>query len=123
MSLTTAGIEAERKARKFLRSKGMKNLQQIDWLLKNDGKYYVIEVKQRELFQPPPFLGTGLDISQIELRRQIYDDLGIDTILMVFVKDTIYWQSLFGVLEKTKYKDTRNKIRIYNIKEFKSRKI
>jgi len=69
MSLTTDGIEAEQKARLFLKSKGLNNLQQIDWLLKKDGEYYIFEVKQRELFEPPPFEGTGLDIKQIKLRK------------------------------------------------------
>ena len=32
-------------------------------------------------------------------------------------------QKLFSILEKTKYFDTKNDIRIYNIKEFKSEKI
>lgn len=122
MSITTDGIEAEKKARLFLRNKGLKNIQQLDWLLKKDGKYYAIEVKHRELFEPPPFWGTGLDIRQIKLRKQLYDDLGIDTILMVFVGDIVYWQILFSVLEKTEYFDTRNNIRIYNIDEFKNNK-
>ena len=88
--------------------------------LKLYDKYYIIEVKERELYSPPPFYGTGLDIRQLNLRLQVYNDLGIDTILMVFEKNTnnVYKQKL-SILEKTEYFDTKNKIRIYNIEHFK----
>jgi len=119
MSITEQGIDAEKKARLFLKKKGMHNIQQIDWLLKYKKKYFIIEVKNRELYEPPPFLGTGLDIRQLNLRREIFLNLKIDTILLVFSGDFIYWQSLFTVLEKTKYFDTKNKIRIYDILKFK----
>lgn len=120
MSLTTEGIKAEQKARKYLFSKDIYNIQQLDWLIKVDDDYYAVEVKERELFQPPPILGTGLDISQIKRRTELYNDLGIDTILLVFEKGTnnIYKQYL-SVLEQTPdYYDTKNKIRIYNINHF-----
>lgn len=121
MSITTEGIKAEKQARLWLKDKGVYDIQQFDWFIKKNGKYFIVEVKNRELFEPPPFTGTGLDISQLKRRKQIYEDLGIDTYLLVFVKNSndIYWQRL-SVLEKTKYFDTKNNIRIYNIKEFKS---
>ena len=114
------GIEGEKKARSFLRTKGIFNMQQIDWLIKKDGKYCIVEVKEKELYNPPPFFGTGLDIKQIKLRTQIYNDLNIDTILLVFIKNTsrIYYQYL-SILERTDYFDTKNGIRIYNINAFK----
>lgn len=115
------GILAEREARLWLRSKGVRVLQQIDWLFKSskNGKYYCVECKSRELYKPPPFFGTGLDIIQLRLRQQLLNDLGIDTILLVFEKKTsnIFWQFL-SKLEAGKYIDTKNKIRIYNIKSF-----
>lgn len=122
MGINEEGIEAERKGRLFLKSKGMHNLQQIDWLFKSEnGKYFAVEVKHRELFVPPPFLGTGLDISQLKLRTQLLADLNIDTYLIVFVKnnDTTYW-NLLSVLEAGNHFDTRNGIRIYPIESFKS---
>mgnify|MGYP001350131145 CR=1 FL=1 len=125
MSLTTAGIEAEQKARLWIKSKGYNNLQQIDWIIKSHKtkKFLVVEVKHRELFNPPPFFGTGLDINQINLRRQLYDDFEIDTLLLVFEIGTenIYYNFLFSVLEKLDVKDkfdTKNGIRIYNIDKF-----
>ena len=118
MSITEDGILAEKKARNILRKFGYNNIQQIDWIVKSNNKYFVVEVKHRELFKPPPFLGTGLDIKQLQLRTQLFDDLNIDTLLMVFVNDIIY-SAWLSKLEKTEYFDTKNKIRIYNIKYFK----
>lgn len=121
MSITTEGIEAERKARDWLRKHKIYNLQQIDWLFKYKNKYYIVEVKIKELFQPPPFLGTGLDIKQLELRKQLYNDLNIDTLLLVFDKNInkIYYNYL-SKLEQTEYFDTKNGIRIYKIDNFKT---
>ncbi len=113
------GILAEKMGRDFLIKHGVKNLQQLDWIYKHEGKYGIVEVKSRELFQPPPFLGTGADIRQIKLRQQLYEDLNIDTILLVFEKGTnnIYYQSLNKLLSG-KYFDTRNNIRIFPIINF-----
>lgn len=123
MSITQDGIDAEKEARLFLNAKGIYDIQQFDWFIKKENKYYIIEVKNRELFKPPPFWGTGLDIAQIKKRIQVFNDLGIDTILLVFEKDTenIYFAYL-SKLEKTIYYDTKNKIRIYNIENFKKDK-
>ena len=121
MGINDDGLIAERKGRLFLKSKGIHNIQQIDWLCNIKGKYYAVEVKHRELFKPPPFWGTGLDISQLLLRKQLLKDLGIDTVLLVFIKNstTVYWESL-SKLEAGKYFDTRNNIRIYPLENFKS---
>ena len=119
MSLTTEGIHAEKLARDWLIKRGKTNIQQIDWLVKHENKYFAIEVKHRELFSPPPFYGTGLDIRQINLRKQLYDDLKIDTLIVVFEKETdnIYFQFL-SKLETTEYHETKNGIRIYNIENY-----
>ena len=89
-------------------------------MIKHKDKYYAVEVKVKELFEPPPFLGTGLNIKQIELRKQLYYDLDIDTLLLIFDKnsDKVYYNYL-SKLEKTKYFDTKKGIRIYNIENFK----
>lgn len=118
MSITEQGIKAEKKARNILLKKGYKNIQQLDWLVKHNNKYFAVEVKHRELFTPPPFTGTGLNISQIERRRQIYNDLNIDTLLLVITEKKTYCAWIFTKLEKTNYFDTKNKIRIYNIENF-----
>jgi hypothetical protein len=119
MSLHLAGIEAEKKARLFLKKFGINNIQQLDWLVKLNDKYFIVEVKERELYSPPPFYGTGLDIRQLNLRLQVYNDLGIDTILIVFEKNTnnVYVQKI-SILEQGEYNDTKNKIRIYKIDNF-----
>jgi len=120
MSINIAGMEAEQKARPLLQRSGF-DIQQLDWIGKKNGKWLIFEIKNLELFLSPPFNGMGLSIKQIDLRRKLYNDLLIDTYLLVFEKGTknIYGQLLFGKLEETEYLDTRNGIRIYNIKEFK----
>jgi hypothetical protein len=119
MSLHLEGIEAEKKARLFLKKFGVNNIQQLDWLVKLNDKYFIVEVKERELYSPPPFYGTGLDIRQLNLRLQVYNDLGIDTILIVFEKNTnnVYVQKI-SILEQGEHHDTKNKIRIYKIDNF-----
>lgn len=118
------GIEAEKKGRIFLKKHGINNLQQLDWIYKYNNKYGILEVKSRELFKPPPFLGTGLDINQINLRQQLYNDLGIDTVLIVFEKGTknVYYQSLQKLL-RGEYFDTRNNIRIFPINNYKKEQV
>ena len=118
MSLTNEGIKAEKLAREWLLDNGYQ-VQQAEWIAKKDNKYCIIEVKHRELFNPPPFLGTGLDKLQLYLRSLLLKDLDLRTFLMVFRKDTneIYGQWL-DTLEKGECFDTKNNIRIYPIKNF-----
>lgn len=122
VGINEQGILAEKKAREWLRGKNYYNLQQIDWLVKkNTGEYFIVEAKHRELYEPPPFWGTGLDIKQLKLRTQILKDLNIDTLLLVFTEKNYYYQYL-SILEKTAYIDTKNKIRIYDIEHFNKSK-
>jgi len=120
MWVTECWIEWEIKARSFIRSKWITNLQQLDWIMKEKWKYYIIEAKQKYLFKAPPFDWTWLDIKQIDLRIQLYNDLWIDTLLIVFEKNTnnVYYHSLQKLL-KTKYFDTKKWVRIFNINDFK----
>jgi hypothetical protein len=119
LSITTDGIEAEKKARLLLKERGWL-VQQIDWIGKKDDKWVIFEIKQRELYTPPPFLGTGLDKSQLFLRNELLKDLGLRTMLIVFVKNTkdVYCQYI-DILEAGEHFDTKNNIRIYPIKNFK----
>jgi hypothetical protein len=118
MSLTMEGIEAEKMARPILIEMGY-SLQQLDWIGKKDGQWTVFEVKHRELFNPPPFLGTGLDKRQLGLRTELSNDLGLRTYLLVFIKNSqdVYGQFL-DVLEQGEWFDTKNSIRIYKIDNF-----
>ena len=122
MSITNEGIEGEQKARLLLKSLGY-SVQQLDWIGKKDGQWTIFEVKTRELFDPPPFLGTGLDIRQLNLRNQLFMELDLRTVLIVYEKgkDNIYWQYL-DILEAGTHFDTRNNIRIYPIKNFINKK-
>ena len=119
MSITNEGIDAEKKGRLLLKERGWQ-IQQLDWIGKKQAKWAIFEIKQRELFQPPPFLGTGLDKRQIYLRNQLLVDLKLRTMLVVFIKNTadIYYQYI-DVLETGKWFDTKNEIRIYPIENFK----
>jgi hypothetical protein len=121
MSITTIGIQGENIARRVLKEIfGVKDIFQADWLVKVKGKWYVIEVKHKELFKPPPFYGQGLDIRQVIQRMRFYNDTGIRCLFLVIERPNgdIYWQWL-DILEETDYFDTRNRIRVYNIECFK----
>jgi len=118
MSITIEGIEAEKKARLLLKKHGW-YIQQLDWIGKKNNQWVIFEIKNRELFQPPPFVGTGLDISQIYLRNNLLKELQLRTMLIVFIKgtDDIYYQYL-DILEKDKYFDTKNGIRIFPLTSY-----
>ena len=121
-NLVLTGYEGEQLIRKVLRDiYKQPNLQQLDWMVKWDDKnYYIIEAKVREMYTPPPFFGTGLDIRQIELRIELLKDLGLDTILMVLIGEDLYIRKLSELesLPPQDKFDTGNRIRIYNINRF-----
>ena len=117
MSITQDGIDGEKLARKILQKIfGIYDIQQADWLFQKDNQWYAVEVKHKEMFTPPPFKGQGLNIAQVERRIRLYRDTGIRCLLLVIDKTTgeIFWQWL-DQLENSKYFDTKNKVRIYDI--------
>jgi len=120
VSLNAQGIEGEMLARLILKDKfKVDNLFQIDWMVIKNGIYYVIEVKHKELFKPQPFYGQGLDIRQVNARMKFFKDTGIRCLFLVISKpENIVYHQFLDVLETTEYFDTKNKIRIYNIKDF-----
>ena len=119
MSINDIGKDGERLARTVLKDWFMVDgIFQADWIVNKNGKYYVVEVKHKEMFIPPPFYGHGLDIRQVKARMQFYKDKDIRCLFLVIDMDgTVYWQWL-DELEKTKYLDTKKGIRIYNIEYF-----
>lgn len=66
-------------------------------------------------------MGTGLDKRQIYLRKQLYEELGLRTYLITYIKDDnfIYGAFLDELEKNNKYYDTKNNIRIYPIENFK----
>lgn len=121
MSITEIGRQGEKLAREILLTMGVDSIFQADWLVQKNEKWYVVEVKHKEIFKPPPFCGQGLNIRQVKTRMQFYKDTGIRCLFLVIDLYTgaRYWQWL-DVLEKSRYFDTRNGIRIYNIANFNS---
>ncbi len=119
MSINDIGKEGERQARIILKEWfGVDRIFQADWLIEKNGKWFVVEVKHKEMFTPPPFYGHGLDIRQVVHRMKFYRDKDIRCLFLVIDMDgTVYWQWL-DVLEQTKYHDTRNKVRVYDIQYF-----
>jgi hypothetical protein len=115
--------ETESRALSLLRQAGYDKIQQLDWICHKDNQWTVIEVKERQLYTPDaefPHYGTGLDISQLWLREQLRQSLGLRTYMLVYEKgtDNVYGEFL-DVLEKQgDYFDTRKNIRIYPITHF-----
>lgn len=87
-----------------------------------DDTFHVFESKHQARFKAPPFDGHGLPRWQVERRIQFGKRTGIDTILVVFDKETgeTFWQYL-PVLEAGKHFDTfgQKPRRIYPIESFK----
>ena len=121
MSLTQQGIDGEQKARKYILSKlKPDSIQFPDSLFRKNGKWYVVEVKNKERYSPPPYYGHGLDIKQIRLRQELLNDKDMRCLFIVFEPDTdnVFYQFL-DVLEEGKHFDTRNGVRIYPLGSFK----
>lgn len=107
------GKSGEEKARKLFKQMGFE-MQSPDWIAIKDNQCFVIEVKHKERFQPPPFEGHGLDLKQIYLRNTLYEKTGMRTYLIIFER---YTNNIYGnyldKLECGDYFDTTNKVRIY----------
>ena len=123
MSINDIGKVGERLARDILKDWfRVDRIFQADWIVKKGGKYYVVEVKHKEMFKPPPFYGHGLDVRQVRARMEFYREKDIRCLFLVIDLDgTVYWQWL-DVLENTPYFDTKNNIRVYDIRHFEKMK-
>lgn len=119
MSINDIGKLGEKLARDILKDWfAVDGIFQADWIVNKNGVYYVVEVKHKAMFSPPPFYGHGLDIRQVKARMDFYRNVGIRCLFLVIDLDgTVYWQWI-DELEKTRYFDTKKGIRIYNIKHF-----
>ena len=123
---TFTNYGSETKARTLLMEQGYEAIQSPDWLARKneDREWICIEVKYKsELYSPGedfPHFGIGLDISQVWLRNQLFQDLKIRTYLLVFVKDIdkVYGAYLDELEENGGYYNTPNKIRIYPVDNF-----
>lgn len=118
-------ITPEKRSLDLLRRSGFQYIQQIDWLCKSpNGRWVAIEVKDKDLFIPGsnfPHYGTGLELRQLYLRRQIREELGIPAYLLELSKspDTVYFASLNDLEKQGVYYDClKEKTRIYPLEHF-----
>lgn len=120
MSINDIGKEGERLARLILKDHfRVEKIFQADWLVKANGKWYVVEVKHKEMFSPPPFKGQGLNAYQSDMRLKFQADTGIRCLFLVIdIDGTVYWQWM-DELCKTEYFTTKNGIRVFDIRHFK----
>lgn len=120
MSINDIGKEGEKMAREILKNRfHVDAIFQADWLINKNGVWYVVEVKHKQMFTPPPFYGQGLNTYQADMRIRFWQETGIRCLFLVIDAETgsVYWQWL-DKLQETKYHETRNGIRIYDIDEF-----
>lgn len=108
--------EGQEKAQKLLNNYDI-FLFQADWIGKINNNYVCFEIKDKEPFKPPPFLGQGINKYQIQKRLNFYQDTSIRTFLLCFWKDEIFGQWLDVLDGKEKY-TTKNNIVIYPLKNF-----
>ena len=120
MGISEDGIMGEKMLFMFLDEWGYKFFQP-DSIGEKDGSFFVFEAKHQERFKAPPFDGHGLPRWQIERRLDFSKRTGIDTILVVFDKETgeTFYQSL-KTLNEGQYHDTHGDKprRIYPIESF-----
>ena len=119
MSINDIGKRGERLARIVLIDRfKVDGIFQADWIVEKNGKYYVVEVKHKEMFKAPPFDGHGLDIRQVKARMKFFRVLGVRCMFLVIdMTGQIFWQWL-DVLEQREKFDTKNGVRIYRLDGF-----
>ena len=112
------GKEGEQQARILLKSLGF-TVQQLDWVGIKNKKTVCFEIKKKERFNPPPFEGHGLDERQIYLRKKLWEETDIRTMLIIFEvpTDRIFYRYL-DVLENGEKFRTKNGIVIYPLTNF-----
>ena len=134
MSLNEQGIAGEKMAREWLLDKyryNLKNLTQIDWLIKDiNGDWFCVEVKNKKRFKGSKyysdkpkyntFEGHGLDLRQFNYRMDLWSDKDIPCLFLIFEPDTkyIYYQWLSVLKDKDNHLITKNNIIIFDIKDF-----
>ncbi len=119
MGMTEEGIAGEQKLQRYLHSKGV-TIFQPDGIGLSKDEYAIYEVKmKKEPFQPPPFLGHGLEIYQVKARLSFYKKTGIRCRFVVFqTKDSVVCSAWLDNLDRDLHFDTKNGIRIYPLDNF-----
>lgn len=112
------GDDGERKAKELFYGLNIDIAFEGDRLFKVGDRWYLLEVKYKERFQPPPFWGHGLDKIGADLRLQFYQDTGIRPLFLVFDPDGDYYWQWLDVLVNGEYFTTRNGILIFPIHKF-----
>jgi len=111
------GIKGEQLARELLKKRGY-TIFEIDWIAEKNDNYLQVEVKHKEGFKPPPFYGHGMEVWKVKKRLDFEARFGIRAYFLIFDTDSSIYGQFLNKLNKTKYFDTKNGIRIYNIIEF-----
>jgi len=113
------GVVGEQKLFTYLRNKGIEFFQ-ADAIGKENGRLVVYETKNKaEPFQPPPFLGHGLELRQVVARLKFQQETGIRCKFVVFhQKNNTVCSAWLDELEMGEHFDTKNGIRIYPIDNF-----
>jgi hypothetical protein len=125
VSIREDGRAGESWARTWLQAQG-EEVFQVDWIARKviDGepRYLLVEVKNQECFEPPPFYGHGLPLWQVKARLRFQEETGIRAVLLVREKgtDAVHWQWL-DVLERGEFFDTKgtNPRRVYPLTAFR----
>jgi hypothetical protein len=92
---------------------------QLDWLVKERGQWYSVEVKHQEMYEAPPFDGHGLPVHQVEFRMQLFRDTGIQPMFFVVDPrlDYVMWANLVMLEmlgDEMKFTTRRKGRRIYH---------
>lgn len=123
MDIKEQGIKGEKEICNYLRSIGCP-VKKSDGHTFIDGKYYFLETKEKEPFEPPPFYGQGLDTEQLEHYIHFYLQTGIRTLFVVLDREgNQVWNYLDELYQGPKTISKTQKITIFPLTQFKSREI
>jgi len=114
------GKEGEQIARKIIKNNfNPSKLLQLDWIFKQNDKWFSVEVKHKEMFTTPPFNGHGLDNRQIEDRLLLQKEKDIRAIFIAIDLHTkkAYWNYIDKLMDGQSFL-TRYNIRIFPLKSY-----
>jgi len=111
------GLKGEMDICRRLRDSGY-YVKKPDGLIKIGNDFFLIETKNKEPYNPPPFWGQGLDYSQYQNYMEIYSLKKLRTIFFVKNKENEWVWNYLDRLNQGQKHITKNQIILFPLSSF-----